>query len=95
MPADAEAESYVKQLIQMFFDSGIYTSEPGYYDVNTQYPQFDKYGCVILAKDTNSLNVRSLKHAFEFANIDFNLASEGVAAPSDGFLAIRVGPKPK
>jgi hypothetical protein len=96
VPADAEAESYVKQLVRMFVEAGIYTSEGGYYNINTHFPQFDKYGCAILVKDANSIIARILKHAFEFANIDFNLTSEGFASSaSDGFLAIRIGPKPE
>jgi hypothetical protein len=96
VPIDAEAQSYAKQLLYLFWESGIYLSDPDYYNSDAGLSRFDKYGCAILVKEINLVDAQILKSAFDSAGIDCTITSEGFASnANDNFLAVRVGPKPK
>lgn len=94
-PADAEAVSYAKQVLRMFVEGGVAMTDPGYYEVNNQLSRFDKYGLVLVAKNTDLTEVQILKGAFDAAGVECAVSSEGFEKGSDGFYALRVGPKPE
>ncbi len=70
-------------------------TDPGYYEVNNQLSRFDKYGLVLVAKNTDLTEVQILKGAFDAAGVECAVSSEGFEKGSDGFYALRVGPKPE
>lgn len=96
VPIDAEAQSYAKQLLYLLSESGVYASDPDYYQTDARLSRFDKYGCAILVKNPNLGDAQILKTAFDSASIESVITSEGFASgATDNFLAVWVGPKPK
>jgi hypothetical protein len=94
-PADAEAASYTTKVLRMFVEGGVAISDPDYFDTDSRLSRFDKYGLVIVAKDTNVTEVQILKKAFDAAGVECALSSEGFEKGSEGWYALRIGPKPE
>jgi hypothetical protein len=92
--ADAEAESYLKQLLHIFYDP--YVPRPAYnFNAYPSLSHLEKRGLLIVARNTESPNVQTLTRALGAAKIPYYLTSEGIGPNgSDDFLLVRVGPKP-
>jgi hypothetical protein len=93
-PADAEAENYLRQILQMFYESHVTAR----YDFDAFTPEstyLNKYGVLVAVKNDDSPNVKTLHRALAAAKIDHYLTTEGVGSTaSDDFILLRVGSKP-